>query len=262
MSVWKQIGIVSLYTVLTAGLGAYFYFATLLVKQPHNNVRCQSITITVRDSATNPLIDAQEINYHLLSKQLATPGMAYTDLDLNFLERQVEEFASVRSCNAVRYIDGSLQLFVNQHLPLCRLETTAGSFFLSDKGYIFPIVNPYRYPVLHATGNIPFSYPSLYRGPIDTVDHWLAQLHQMAGYIHQDPFWNTQTAQIQVHKDGTLQIHSVSDSVYLSIGTINQYEYKLNKLKQFYDVLVPLYGIDKYAKVDAQFGDQLVCTKN
>ncbi len=261
MSVWKKIGMVSLYTVLTAGLGAYFYFATLLVHQQHNDVRCQAIHITVKDSADNPLIDAQEINYFLQSRQIAAPGMAYAGMDMNALEHRVEEFASVRECNAVRTIDGSLQLLIYQHRPLCRLETAQGSFFLSDKGYLFPLVNPYRYPVLPATGELPFNYPAGYRGRIDTADHWMDQLYHMAAFIAQDPFWSTQTAQIQVHSDRSLQIHSLTDSVFLGIGPIDQYAYKLDKLQEFYQVLVPLYGIDKYTRVDAQFGDQLVCTK-
>ena len=35
---------------------------------------------------------------------------------------------------------------------------------------------------------------------------------------------------------------------------------KLDKLQEFYRVLEPLGGKEKYSVVDARFGDQLVCT--
>jgi len=47
----------------------------------------------------------------------------------------------------------------------------------------------------------------------------------------------------------------------LKIGSLEQFEYKMDKLLEFYRVLVPHLGMEKYIAVDARFGNQLVCTR-
>lgn len=260
MSMWKKALIISGYVALTGILGAYFYFATILVCDK-NQERCQEVLIIVKDSVFNPLIRAGEVASFLDRSSVALLGRDFSAIDMYHLEKKVESFASVRKCNALRTIDGTLKLEILQHEPLFRIETQVGSFFVSKEKFIFPIVNPFRAPVLIVRGNVPFSYPASYRGQMDSTDSWLASMYRMTGFITTHDFWSRKTETVVVENNQDIRIVPKEDDLVLKIGDLSRFAYKLDKLQEFYRVLAPLGGKEKYSVVDARFGDQLVCTQ-
>lgn len=247
------------YLALTGILGAYFYFATILVRDK-NQDRCQDVVIVVRDSLLNPLIRAEEVASFLERSPIKLLGKDFSMIDMYHLEKEVESFASVRQCNAVRTIDGTLKLEIRQHTPLFRIETSLGSFFVSGERFIFPVVNPFRMPVLIVRGKIPFDYPPHYRGEMDSSDTWLTDLSRMTAYITAHSFWKNKVESILVANTEDILILPKEEDIMLKIGNISRFSYKMDKLREFYRVLEPLVGKEKYSMVDASFGDQLVCT--
>ncbi len=259
MSKWKKALQICGYLLLTGILGAYFYFATMLVRGK-NQDRCQQVLIIVRDSVQNPLIRAGEVTSYLERSSIVLPGRNFSAIDMYRLEKEVESFASVRQCNAVKTIDGTLKLEIKQHLPLYRLDTRKGSFFVSGEHFIFPVVNPHRSTALIVRGNVPFSYPQSYRGQMDTADEWLATMTRMAGFITAHPFWSKKAETVVVNDYRDIMIVPEEKDLELKIGDLGRFQYKLDKLQEFYRVLEPLGVKEKYSVVDARFGDQLVCT--
>ena len=259
MSKWKKALQICGYLLLTGILGAYFYFATILVHQKSQD-RCQQVLIIVRDSVQNPLIRAGEVASFLERSSIVLPGRDFSSIDMYRLEKEVESFASVRQCNAVKTIDGTLKLEIQQHAPLFRLETHVGSFFVSGENFIFPVVNPHRSAVLIVRGNVPFSYSPSYRGQMDTADTWLAAMSRMTGFMAEHPFWSKKAETIVIDNYQDISIVPQEKDLELKIGDLSRFQYKLDKLQEFYRVLVPLGGKEKYSVVDARFGDQLVCT--
>ncbi len=255
----KKALLITGYIALLGVLGAYFYFATILVREKKQS-RCQEVVIVVRDSLLNPLIRAGEIASFLKRNPVELLGKDFSHIDMYQLEKEVESFASVRQCNAVRTIDGTLRLEILQHTPLFRLETRQGSFFVSPERFIFPIVNPFRMPVLIVSGNIPFDYPPKYRGTMDSADTWLKEMSRMTAYITAHPFWSNKVESILVENTEDIIILPRDEDLVLKIGNIGRFTSKMDKLREFYRVLEPLGGKEKYNLVDARFGDQLVCT--
>lgn len=261
MTTKRIIGLIALYTVLTGALGAYFYFTTVLVNAQHDGDRCQTLLITVDDSLTNPLLTAQEVQSYLFSHGQSLPGKPFSEIDTQWLEEQLTQVASIKECNAVRYINGDLLLKIKQHRPLCRLDTENGSFFLSDKGYLFPMVNAFRAPVLPFTIAGPFEYPARFRGPIRPDDSWLQSLYNMATYITDSPFWSDSLHHVEIAHKNEIILHPLHQEINLMIGDITNYTYKLWKLEAYYQCVDPMADRPVYAVVDARFGDQIVCKK-
>lgn len=45
------------------------------------------------------------------------------------------------------------------------------------------------------------------------------------------------------------------------LGSLDDFEEKLNKLRLFYDQAIPKVGWDKYSVIDLKYKNQIVCTK-
>lgn len=261
MKTLKIIGIVFLYVLLSCALAAYFYFSTRWVRQQSSSNRCQELLISITDSASNPLTTSLEVRQYLTDHNIAMLGRDFAQIDMNALEEDLASFASIAHCNAVRYANGAILLDIKQHQPLVKICTDSSTFFLTGQGFLFPAINPQRLPILTVYGNVPCDYPADYRGSLRPEDAWMQQLCKMAQHVESHPFWKEKAEAICVHSINDIQICPAQDSVVLNIGSLAQYDYKLDKLQHFYAVLVPLYGIQHYQKVDARFGDQLVCTR-
>jgi hypothetical protein len=78
MTLLKKIGYILGITVLTAALGAYFYFAATLVRARGESARCQNVIITVKDSVRNPLTGAGEVAVYLDREHISLPGKNLT----------------------------------------------------------------------------------------------------------------------------------------------------------------------------------------
>ncbi|MFA5443597.1 MAG: hypothetical protein WC262_01325 [Bacteroidales bacterium] len=260
MSKGKKILHVLGYLALSGVLGAYFYFAGSLVREKSQE-RCQDVVVVVKDSLENPLIQAGEIATFLENNPLKMLGLNFAEIPMQLLEKEVESFASVRQCHAVRTINGTLRLEILQHMPLYRIETSGGSFFVSREAFIIPMVNPYRLPVLVVSGDVPFDYPAAYRGPIESTDMWLQKMSRLMAYVSDHHFWKEKVQCISVAGPRDITIIPREEHPVLKIGALEQFEYKMNKLLEFYRVLVPRGEMGKYSAVDARFGNQLVCTR-
>jgi cell division protein FtsQ len=260
MSKGKKILHVLGYLALSGILGAYFYFAGSLVREKSQD-RCQEVVVVVKDSLENPLIQAGEVAAFLEKNPLEMLGQNFSEIDMHMLEKEVESFASVRQCHAVRTINGTLRLEIQQHMPLYRLETLGGSFFVSREMFIIPMVNPYRLPVLVVSGDVPFDYPTAYRGTVETSDTWLQDMSRLMAYLTDHRFWKEKVQRVSVAGPRDITIIPREEHPVLKIGALEQFEYKMNKLLEFYRVLVPRDGTEKYSAVDARFGNQLVCTR-
>ena len=87
----------------------------------------------------------------------------------------------------------------------------------------------------------------------------------MARFLQTDDFWNNQIEQIYVSRGKKNErvieiVPRVGDQI-VYLGTINNFEKKLNNLKIFYDKAIKTVGWNKYAKVNLEYENQIICTK-
>ena len=259
MSKTKQILHVLGYLALSGVVGAYFYFAGSLVRE-RSQERCQEVVVVVKDSLENPLIQAHEIANFLENNPLKMLGENFAEINMHVLEKEVESFASVRQCHAVRTINGTLRLEIVQHMPLFRVETHRGSFFVSREQFIIPMVNPYRLPVMVVSGDVPLTIRRI-PGHCCTCRH-MAATDEPHDFLHyRSCFLERKITKCFRGKFTGYTNHSEEKHPILKIGSLEQFEYKMDKLLEFYRVLVPHLGMEKYIAVDARFGNQLVCTR-
>ncbi|NLA15593.1 MAG: hypothetical protein GX877_03540 [Bacteroidales bacterium] len=245
------------YLLLTGALGTYFYFASVLVYKK-NQERCQEVDILIKDSIAIPLTYATEVLSTLNKKGMVLPGKHFSEIDLFQVEKEIESQGAVRQCNAVKNIKGTLSLEIWQHHPLFLLETQVGTFYVTNERFVFPARLEKPLPLLTVHGNVPFPYKSSFRGYTDSTQRWLEELIPFVAYVVNDPFWKEKTKSIWVKNSEEICILP-EENLILTLGDTNRFVAKMNKLREFYRVLAPRGGAEKYQVIDARFKDQLVC---
>ena len=80
-----------------------------------------------------------------------------------------------------------------------------------------------------------------------------------------DDFWNNQIEQIYVTKNRKGKrvvelVPRVGDQI-VYLGVLDDYEKKLRKLRKFYDRAIGTVGWKKYAQVNLEYDNQIICTK-
>lgn len=248
-------------SLLVAGLGAYFYFATLLVRQEGEKARCQKMHICIVDSLENPLLKGEEVLDFLYAQQLSGLGRLQKEVQLHTIEEALQGFSSVKDCNASCDIGGRLHIRLHQYRPVLRVLTDTASWYLCREGFVLPVAHPRRLKLPLLTGQVPWNYAARYRGPVAGADSLTLALQAFARYLQADSFWRDQVAQIQMDSPHQISLSPRAGNTRLQIGSLDLFPAKMQRLKEYYQVIVPLKGLDHYTVVDARYKNQLVCTR-
>ena len=89
----------------------------------------------------------------------------------------------------------------------------------------------------------------------------ITDLYKFALFLQKDEFWNDQIDQIFVHPDGETELIPRVGSHRIVLGTLDDFETKLQNLKLFYDQAIPIVGWEKYSVISLKYKNQIVCTK-
>jgi hypothetical protein len=124
-------------------------------------------------------------------------------------------------------------------------------YFVDAQGNIIPNRNSATNLVV-ASGNIDEKYAS-------------KELAEFGKFLQMDDFWNNQIEQIYVTKNRKGKrvvelVPRVGDQI-VYLGVLDDYEKKLRKLRKFYDRAIGTVGWKKYAQVNLEYDNQIICTK-
>ena len=103
-----------------------------------------------------------------------------------------------------------------------------------------------------ASGNIDNHYAS-------------TKLTEFGCFLQKNEFWNRQIEQIYVmkNKKGERVVELIprvgNQVVYL--GSLDDFQGKLRRLRLFYDKAIDAVGWEKYARVNLEYDNQIICTK-
>jgi cell division protein FtsQ len=237
------------------------------VEAASNRVVIVEIDPHVKGAEGIHFIDEDLVRQEVLDQGIAVKGATIGELDLPGIEMRLRNIPSVASAEVYHTMDGVLHVKVVQREPVVRVFDQEGhSFYIDREGYIMPIQPEHTARVLVATGHI------VDRGARDGVRHVhgndslaavsvLDELHRLALFIRDDPFWNALVDQVVVTPAGDLELLPRVGGNRIMIGDGSALEQRFNKLRLFYEKGIPKADWRRYARIDLRFADQIVCTK-
>jgi len=253
MKHWQTILVRVLWSIAGAALIVLFVVAWKAKEEK----KCTSIQIELVGENTAALfMDEKEI-LQIIHEQGVKEGMPIGDVNLNTLEKYLQTIRWVK--NVELFLDNtqSLQVRIEQRIPIARIFTASGnSFYIDKEGLQLPLkqLTVMRLPVFT---NFPSDQEKLSK-PDSLL---LNDVLHFTKAVSTDSFFMAQTAQVNIATNGDFElVPSVGDHLVL-IGSVENIEDKLNRLYTFYKKVWVQSGLNAYQVIDCRFDNQIVALK-
>ncbi|GAA4468108.1 hypothetical protein GCM10023189_52860 [Nibrella saemangeumensis] len=243
----------------TLGAGLLLLGLLAFTEVRHNQKRCQAIIVRIKELDGHRFLSQRDVKRYL-TRDGTDPivGDLFTDIDLRELEKRLAQYGLISKCQLSRDLSGNLIVDIEQPRPLARLITsgnglrTASGRYISEEGRFFALSMNYSARVPLVTGGYFENRRSL-------STEKTQPLLNLLRFIHADPFWRAQVAELEVDRNGEVILFPQVGEHQIEIGEPTDVETKFKKLKVFYKHVLPLNGAQAYKRVSVQYRNQIVC---
>lgn len=234
--------------VVATLLFSYIVFASFYFKEMRHNPKCHNLEIVVKDSLDKHFVSESDIITILKQASLNPIKERINRVNTNKIEKELLKNQMIARVEAYKTPSGMIKLEVTQKVPILRIISVRGNFYVDNEGGTMPVSPRYVAHVPLASGYI-------------EKELAITDLYKFALFLQKDEFWNDQIDQIFVHPDGEIELVPRVGDHRIVLGTMDDFESKLANLKLFYDQAIPVVGWEKYSIISLKYKNQIVCTK-
>lgn len=231
-------------------LGAYFMAAVSVLNKPTDDEVCTQVYISVSDSVRAGFINNEEIQRLLKKTKLYPVGEKIKNINTRKIEESLQDNPFINHVQCYRSATGKICIEVDQRLPILRiLSNTGESLYLDANGHQL------------ASGNVRYAAHLPVVTGFVTSKYAIENLLPLGQLIQDDEFWKDMIEQIYITEDKNIElVPRVGDHI-VYLGSIDQFEDKLYRLRIFYEKALSKIGWNKYTKINLEFSNQIICTK-
>lgn len=225
------------------------------------------LDIKVSSAEGMHFIDEAAILLELRDHGSAVQGASLGDVDVSSVEERLRNIPSVSSAEVYHTMDGVLHVKVEPRVPVVRVFNRDGSsFYIDHDGYTMPLSQHYTARVPIVTGElfepgVTYGVRSVYANDSIAQRFRSDDIHRLALFLRDDPFWDALIDQIVVDRNGEFELIPKVGAQRVLIGDGSELQERFAKLKLFYQRGIPQADWRRYARIDLRFADQIVCTK-
>lgn len=194
----------------------------------------------------NLFITQEAVSKLLIQNQQGVTNVPKETLDLNSLESTLNKNPIIEFAEVYVNVEGKLTAKVKQKTPIARVLGN-NSYYIDSNGGVMPLSKNY-------TERVPFVTGFVKKNNLDIV-------FTVADYVLKDEFLKQNVIEIHQNKNNSIDLKLRQTKFVVHLGQIKQLEKKISNLKAFYIKATKDKVLDKYSKVNLQFGNQVVCTK-
>ncbi|MGL5787312.1 MAG: cell division protein FtsQ/DivIB [Bacteroidales bacterium] len=226
-----------------------YLLSSLVYAQKRVNEKvCNEFIIELRDSSRMHLLSTAEARRIIKNKNLYPVGKSFDLINLDAIERCLQEMKQVKSVACYRLPGGNIKVEIEQRTPLLRVISSSGNYFVDLEGKDMPVSRVQSVYIPVATGNIQKEFAT-------------KDLYEFALFLQRDRFWDAQIEQIVVQDTNNIILVPRVGSHTILIGDVTNLDSKFKKLKKLYDDGFSEIGWNKYRSVDLRFKNQVICSK-
>ncbi len=244
-----------------------------------SQVICHKVIVNVKDISQRSFLSPSIVENLLAAHGFAPKDSPRVAINTHEIEKFLRSVIYVKDVDVYFNMDADLHIDLTQREPIVRFIAQGGyDFYLSDDSAILPISNDYVEYLPVVSGSINFPFEPDYFGGMPTMSNakdkndkkkfvesmvFFNKLIKFVGYIGNDKFWNAQVVQINVMeginaRKPTIEIIPRIGDHTINLGHIDNYQTKMDKMRDCY-----LYGMDttiwnKFSKLDIQYSGQIV----
>jgi len=241
----KKILYIILATLLLVYLGASIYFFT---NKKQDTILCEKVEVVIADSLEKQFLHEKDIVAMLTKANLYPLNKKSEDINTYLIKEALLKNEIIESVEVVQSVSGKITITLLQKMPVLRVFSTGGSYYVDKKGQTMPSSLGQAIFVPVASGNIEKSFA-------------ISELYKFALFLQGDAFWNDQITQIYVRSTKDIELVPRIGSHRILLGSLDDFEKKLRNLRKFYEQVIPKMGWEKYSIINLKYKNQIVCTK-
>lgn len=179
-------------------------------------------------------------------------------IDVKRVEKVLEQDPFIENAEVFVDVANNLDVKITQREPICRIIDNNGlNYYLDKNGIRMPPSKYFSARVLVITGAVTPHVADF----LGRKKYGLKDVFNLVLRLKDDPFYGTFIQQIQVDAGGEFTLVPVLGDQKIRIGSIDDLEDKLQRIRVFYDEAMPYEGWRKYASISVKFKGQIVCKK-
>ena len=239
-----------LYTILATLIVAYIAVSVFFFSREKNdNLKCEEVEVIIADSLEKYFLKEKDISSYLKKGNLYPLNKKISDINTNDIENSLLKNDIIETAEVIQTVSGKIKIVVSQKMPILRVFSPGGSYYVDRSGKLMPSALGQAIYVPVASGNIEKSFA-------------VSELYEFALFLQKDDFWNDQIEQIYVRSVNDIEIIPRVGGHRIILGSLDNFENKLEHLRLFYEKVIPKMGWGKYSVINLKYKNQIVCTKS
>lgn len=225
----------------------------------------QNVHILVKNAAQNPQDTSHfltEVEILKLVRQDASIDVNHLkikEIDTKKIENSIKTNNFVDECQVAIDSKGVLHIEVEELKPLARIlnKNSSNGAYITETGKLIPLSSNFTARVMLLSSKTDNDTELLDTAFWKTPDGkiFINALKE----IDKQPFWKAQITQLERDTKGNLVAYPQVGEQLIELGSPENMEDKLSRLKTFYDKVIPLKGWGSYQMVSVRYDNQIVC---
>ena len=209
---------------------------------------CEDIELVIKDSINAGFVTKKEVTAILERNKINPVGKSMEEIQSKALEEALSHHPLIDEVECYKTPGGKLCVKVTQRIPILRIISRDGeNYYVDNKGATMPEARCIAHLAV-VTGYVDKSYAT-------------NDLYRFGLFLQKNKFWNSQIEQIHVLPGKEIElVPRVGDHIVF-LGKIDNFEEKLDRLKEFYRKGLNKVGWNKYDRINLEFSNQIICTK-
>ena len=237
-------------------IGVILLISTIAFTQiSQSGIICEAVVVSIENNLDNYFLEEQDIlNLATDNGLTILEGKKIEQIDLKSIEKRLNDNPYIRYGQIYKDLQGTLIIAVELKRPIARiLREMSSDSYITENGDQMPVslnftsrvvlISGQMLDTVHMSQNIVESHPEYF---------------EMIEYIRNDDFWNMQISSIEIEREGELILIPQVTKQIIEFGHPDRLETKFNKLKIFYQEVLPREGWNKYRKVNVEFENQII----
>ncbi|UXE66875.1 MAG: cell division protein FtsQ [Chryseotalea sp. WA131a] len=216
---------------------------------------CKNISVEINNLNENHFLDEADVLQLVEGSGETIKGIGIDRINLKQIEKKLKYDKHILDAELFGDLKGNLIVNVELRRPIARIvQKDAPDAYIAKDGVIMPVSEKYTSRVVLISGYVK---PLLESEDLNKTEEG-KQLMEMIEYVNADRFWSAQVAQLDIERDGKINIFPQVTGQRVEFGRAENIETKFKKLMIFYKEILPIRGWTKYERVNLEYEGQVI----
>ncbi len=216
-------------------------------------VLCNALDVQILDEYE--FVTEEDVRGFLDRKYGAYIGVRLDSLDLDRMERMLEEKSVVMQSEAWTTPDGVLHVSIVQRAPVLRFKRGDQGFYMDRTGFVFPLHKDY-------TADVPLIEGAIPRIEDGSNPDWALGIIGLTEYIKGSKQWKDRISSVSVNSAGDIELRTADGKERFIFGKPDDIESKFGRMGKYYSHILPAMGEGYYKSVNLKYNKQIICRKD